>query len=87
MTAPFFGLPQFWDRIVAMTPMARAGRDGELDGAMVFLASDASSFMTGATLVIDGGTSAGLGGVDYSPEMYAAMEQVAGEYGTAIRSS
>jgi len=39
------------------TPMGRAGRDGEFDGAVLFLASDAASFITGQTLAIDGGWS------------------------------
>jgi NAD(P)-dependent dehydrogenase (short-subunit alcohol dehydrogenase family) len=36
-------------------PMARAGEVHELDSALLFLASDASSYMTGQTLTIDGG--------------------------------
>ena len=37
------------------TPMGRTGREDELDGPLLFLASRASSFMTGQTIVIDGG--------------------------------
>jgi NAD(P)-dependent dehydrogenase (short-subunit alcohol dehydrogenase family) len=37
------------------TPMGRFGRVDEVAGAAVFLASDAASFITGQTLVIDGG--------------------------------
>jgi hypothetical protein len=37
------------------TPMGRGGNDDELDGALLFLTSPASSFMTGQVLCIDGG--------------------------------
>ncbi len=39
-------------------PMARAGEDHELDGALLYLAGDASSYVTGQILVVDGGWSA-----------------------------
>lgn len=41
--------------LIARTPMKRFGRLDELVGAAVFLASDASNFVTGQLLVIDGG--------------------------------
>lgn len=40
------------------TPMRRIGRPGELKGVAVFLAAQASSFITGQTIVVDGGRTA-----------------------------
>lgn len=39
-------------------PMGRAGVEGELDGALLLLASDTSSFMTGSIIAVDGGWTA-----------------------------
>jgi NAD(P)-dependent dehydrogenase (short-subunit alcohol dehydrogenase family) len=41
--------------LLARTPMARFGRNEELVGAAVYLCSDSASFVTGQTLVVDGG--------------------------------
>ncbi len=41
--------------IKSRIPLRRFGQDGDLDGALLLLASDAGRFMTGATVVVDGG--------------------------------
>jgi NAD(P)-dependent dehydrogenase (short-subunit alcohol dehydrogenase family) len=46
------------EQVIAFTPMARRGRPEELIGPVVFLASPASSYVTGAILFVDGGYTA-----------------------------
>ncbi|MBI1370085.1 MAG: glucose 1-dehydrogenase [Planctomycetes bacterium] len=51
---------QEWvDYLCDRIPLKRPGKPDDLDGAIVFLASDASAYITGQTLLIDGGISTG----------------------------
>jgi len=49
--------PEIVERIIANTPMKRYGLEEEMKGLVVYLASPASSFMTGSLVVMDGGTT------------------------------
>jgi len=53
--AEMFDDPDGQSFIVRNTPMGRAGELAELDGAILFLAGDASSYVTGHILAVDGG--------------------------------
>ncbi|MEM7323231.1 MAG: SDR family oxidoreductase [Actinomycetota bacterium] len=58
MNSDMFGTDGGMSYIVDNTPMGRPGVEGELDGALVFLASDASTYVTGQVLFVDGGWTA-----------------------------
>lgn len=55
MTEKAVSTPEFQQILKAYCPMGRVGKPGELDGALIYFASDASSFTTGQLLQIDGG--------------------------------
>jgi NAD(P)-dependent dehydrogenase (short-subunit alcohol dehydrogenase family) len=50
--------PEFHGRLQAKNPMHRTGSPAELQGPLLFLASDASSYVTGINLAVDGGWTA-----------------------------
>lgn len=55
MTAPFLANPEFRQWVMSRIPLGRLGRTDEVARAIVFLASPASSLITGTSLVVDGG--------------------------------
>lgn len=59
MTAAMRGMPELEKAELAKCPMGRWGTPEDLAPALLFLASSAASFVTGQTLCIDGGYSAG----------------------------
>ena len=58
MTAGMFAEPRFRSWVLERVALGRVGQVEEIMGAIVFLASDASSLMTGGALMLDGGWSA-----------------------------
>jgi len=64
--APFFFITRMakvliekgGEKLTRWIPMGRTGREGEIKGTAVFLASDASSFITGQVICVDGGQTA-----------------------------
>ncbi len=55
MTEGILGEPEFEAFVEHRCPMERIGEPGELDGALLLFASDASSYITGQVLYVDGG--------------------------------
>ena len=47
--------PNFRQKVIEMTPLRRWGRPEDVAGAAVFLASDVSAFLTGQTIMVNGG--------------------------------
>lgn len=58
LTKPFFEDKAFLNSVLSKIKLGRLGQVEDLMGAVVFLASDASSLMTGTSLVVDGGWTA-----------------------------
>jgi NAD(P)-dependent dehydrogenase (short-subunit alcohol dehydrogenase family) len=58
LTRPFFENAAFKQSVLSKIKLGRLGQVEDLMGAILFLASDASSLMTGSSLMIDGGWTA-----------------------------
>jgi len=57
MSQALWDRPDRYKEVVTRTPLSRIGQPDEIAGAELYLASGASSFMTGETLILDGGAS------------------------------
>jgi len=60
---------EWLEYIIDRIPMRRPGKPNDLDGAVVFLASEASEYVTGQTLLVDGGISTGATKATVAPKV------------------
>ena len=58
LSAPAYADPKIAEKLLADVPLGRIGEASEIADAILFLAGDQSRYMTGAELVLDGGTTA-----------------------------
>ena len=75
MTGSWVSPGMFLDHISANSPMGRIGKPEELAGALLLLASDASSFINGEIISVDGGVNASTGLPFFTEEMFNMMEK------------
>jgi NAD(P)-dependent dehydrogenase (short-subunit alcohol dehydrogenase family) len=75
MTDQVFAIPAFKKWVSDSAPMKRVGDPDELVPALLFLATSASSFVTGHTMVVDGGLSAASAGGRIPEEVSRIFEQ------------